>query len=500
MSAVKRNVASLLAAQLATWSVSVIVLVLAPNRLEAVGFGQLGLATAFVGFFTLLASLGTSGFIARNVARDHDSIGGLVVAGIRLKLIVGPLVSFLAILLGWLLGYGDDTIVLIAVGCVGMIALLLNEIIVAGLHGMERMARAAFWQTVQVYAGTAAGIVVLLTTQSVVAYSACFVAASFIPLVANYTTIRPYLGGAASSPHMKWRPMILGGIPLMVLSVLNLVYSTIDIPILEGVAGLETVGWYKLAYTWIGMPMFAATIVITALFPQMSASFATDRAKFARLTNRAIRAVWFIIVPASIGLVFVAQDLLTLLYGNEYDDAVVLMQILSIHIPIAALDSILATALIASNRQNRYVVVAGIAAAFNPPLVFLAVRLTDERYGNGGIGAAIMTVATETFILGCAVRLRSAGVLDRSVMGFCARVLLAATVMSATLLLVADQPMIVKIVVGSVAYTGASLAFRLTSARELRTVIDEQRAARGGISEPPEQEGNDEMSDSGATK
>jgi O-antigen/teichoic acid export membrane protein len=500
VSAVRRNLVWLFAAQLATWSVSIVVLVLAPDRLEAVGYGQLGLATAFVGFFTLIGSLGTSGFIARHVARDHDSISGLVVAGVRLKLIVGPLMSFVAILLAWLLGYSDDTIVLIALGCVGMIALLLNEIVVAGLHGMERMARAAFWQTVQVYAGTAAGIAVLLTTQSVVAYSACFVAASFIPLVANYITIRPYLRRAATSQHTTWRPMILGGIPLMVLSVLNLVYSTIDIPILEGVAGTETVGWYTLAYKWIGMPMFAATIVITALFPQMSASFATDRAKFAQLTNRAIRAVAFVIVPASIGLIFVAQDLLTLLYQSKYDNSVVLMQILSIHIPIAALDSILATALIASNRQNRYVVVAGVAAAFNPPLVYLAVRITDERYANGGIGAAVLTVATETFILACAIRLRSAGVLDRSTMWFCARVLLAAAVMSATLILLADQPLIVKIAIGGVAYAGGSLAFRLTSPRELRTVFDEQRAARGGISGPPDQEGNDEMSDSGATQ
>jgi O-antigen/teichoic acid export membrane protein len=497
MSTLRRNVVWLTISQVATWLVSVVVLVLAPDRLEPVGFGDIGLAVAVVGFFTLLASLGTNPYISRLVARDHSTVRSLVVSGVRLKLVLGPVAAALALGVAWVLGYSDRIITLVAIGCVGMIALLLNEVVVAGLHGMELMARAAIWQTAQVYAGSIGGIIVLLTTESVVAYAAAFAVAGFIPLVGNSITLRPYLSAAPPTPLAKWRPMIIGGAPLMILVVLNLVYSTIDIPILASVSGTEVVGWYSLAYKWIGLPMVAATIIVTAFFPQMSSLFTVDVGRFTALVNRALMAAMFVTLPASIGMVFISEDLLRLLYEQQYANSAVLMQILSLHIPIAALDTILATALIASNRQNRYVLVAGAAAIFNPPLVFFAVTLTQDRYGNGGIGAAIITVTTEMFILCCALTMRTKGVMDSRTLWFGARCLGAVMFMAISLYFVNDVGIIVKVVIGMVTYAAASIALRTASISQLKMLAGQRLTARSMAAGTNDPEGSDDMSDSG---
>ena len=52
------------------------------------------------------------------------------------------------------------------------------------------------------------------------------------------------------------------------------------------------------------------------------------------------------------------------------------------------------------------------AAALNPIACVLLIHWADNRYGNGAIGAALVTVATELFILVGALRLRPPGVLD----------------------------------------------------------------------------------------
>ncbi len=119
-------------------------------------------------------------------------------------------------------------------------------------------------------------------------------------------------------------------------------------------------------------------------------------------------------VPAAIGLAMVADDLIPALYDPQYDPSIVLIQILAGHVPLAAMDTVLAVALIASNRQSRYLWVSVGAAVFNPIACVVLIHWANDRYGNGAIGAAIVTVATELIVMVGAIVLRVPGVLDRA--------------------------------------------------------------------------------------
>lgn len=123
-------------------------------------------ALAFVGFFNLIGSLGTYQYIVKHIARDPAELGRLVISALRLKMVMGVVLAALALGTGWLLGYDGEVLTLIAIGLVGMMLSLLNEMVLAGLAGLELIAGSAVWQTVQVYVGSILAIVVLLTTKS----------------------------------------------------------------------------------------------------------------------------------------------------------------------------------------------------------------------------------------------------------------------------------------------------------------------------------------------
>ena len=74
----------------------------------------------------------------------------------------------------------------------------------------------------------------------------------------------------------------------------------------------------------------------------------------------------FVTIPASFGLIFVADDFIRLVYNQDFDSSIVLIQILAIGIPIIAIDTVLATALIAADRVKGYLAVAAIVAFLNP--------------------------------------------------------------------------------------------------------------------------------------
>ena len=79
---------------------------------------------------------------------------------------------------------------------------------------------------------------------------------------------------------------MVGGAPLLALSFLNLLYGTLDVPILHAIAGSEPVGWYGVALRWVGIPLFITTAVGAAYYPAFSGHGKPVDKEFAPLVNR----------------------------------------------------------------------------------------------------------------------------------------------------------------------------------------------------------------------
>ena len=213
-----------------------------------------------------------------------------------------------------------------------------------------------------------------------IAYGAVFALGGIIPLVGNRLLLQRHLHGPRppADPEV-WRMLIRAGIPLMALTFFNLIYGTIDLPILDFISGDEPVGWLALAYRWVGIPLFMATAVVAAYFPRFSAHGKAQTEEFPRLVNRAIRLVLLVSVPAALGLALVADDLIATIYDVQYEPTVPLIQILALQIPIAALDTILATALIASDRHHKYLWVAASAAVLHPVACVVLIHWAEPQ-------------------------------------------------------------------------------------------------------------------------
>jgi O-antigen/teichoic acid export membrane protein len=351
---------------------------------------------------------------------------------------------------------------------------------------------------VQTYFATVFSILVLELGGGVVPFAIVVSFAVLIPMTATAFMVRPFVRGHRVLDLRLWRLLVIGGAPLLALTFLNLLYGTLDVPILHAIAGSEPVGWYGVALRWVGMPIFITTAVGTAYFPAFSAHGKPLTKEFAPLVNRAVQIVLFVTIPASFGLIFVADDLIRLIYNQDFDSSIVLIRILGIGVPIIAIDTVLATALIAADRVKGYLAVAAIAACFNPILSAVAIQITDSRYGNGAIGAAVITVVTEVWILLGALHFRSPGVVDGTEAKRILRILGATAAMAPFLLLFSGAPIPVQVVVGVVVYGLASLAFGDITVAELRDVLRRSNLSHHDTGEPAEPSDADASDDIGA--
>ena len=475
---VRRNLVSLLVSQLLTWVVTFALLIEAPDRLGKDAWGAISYAAAFVMFFSLVVGLGTSTLLSREIARDPSLLSQYVFNALLLKLLIIVAAPVVGIGAALLLGQRGDALWLIIIGFVGLGVAALTEISFSALAGIEVMARPAFFQVLQVYVSNGLAIAALLTGFGPIVYGTIFALANLIPCVLSWQMLRRRLHRPFVVDRAVWRFFIRGGIPLMALAVFNMIYGTIDVPILGAITDNVQVGWYGLAYRWVGVPAFIVTAVVAAYFPRFSAHGKPMTEEFPRLVNKAVYIVLLVAVPASVGLIVVADDLISFLYEPVYGPTIVLIQILAAQIPIAAMDTVLATALIASDRQTRYLWVSVAAAVFNPPACILLIHWTNRRYGNGAIGAAIVTILTELIVLTGALILRSPGVLDRTTMWRGVRIVGAALLIVPTVLAVRSFPLPVKIASGAASYGVALLVLGVVSVSEIRTLVSSFTARR----------------------
>ncbi len=366
---IQRNLFWLTGSQIATWSASLVLVVIVPRHLSAGDFGAYQFAIAFVGYFMLVGMLGTNTYVVKTVARDESALGPLMVNALVMKLALTAALSVLAIALAHILGYSGQTILLIEITCAAMIVHVLNDTLASGLQGVQRMNKFALWRVVQTYIGVALGLAVLVGQESVVAYAIVVGLSALIPLVANTIHVWPELRPCLRVDFSVWRKLARGGAPFLLWSAIIVLYGTIDLPLLKAMAGDAAVGAYALAYLWISMPGSFSSLVTSATMPSLSANAVREsNTEFVRLANRAVCLVLVVALPASLGIALVASDVFALLhYQSGFEKAVPLIQILAFGMPLIGMTMVLGTALIASDRQKQWMIV-GVGACRAQPI------------------------------------------------------------------------------------------------------------------------------------
>jgi O-antigen/teichoic acid export membrane protein len=162
-----------------------------------------------------------------------------------------------------------------------------------------------------------------------------------------------------------------------------------------------------------------------------------------------------------------------------------------VHIPLAAISTVLGAMLIASDRQGRYAVYALVGAVANPILTIVFIKATLRWWDDGAIGAAAVTVATEFFMVYGAYRLRRRGVFDRATAAFALRCLAACAFMATPLVVFDGWNIFLKVAVGIVVYIAAAIGLRVISPDEIKTLPGKLRGARRYVPEPATAAAND---------
>jgi O-antigen/teichoic acid export membrane protein len=189
------------------------------------------------------------------------------------------------------------------------------------------------------------------------------------------------------------RTLLREAFPLLLNSLLLIVFFRFDYIILRGTGDLAALGSYDAAYKLINMTQIVPPYFVAALFPLLARYAVDDRSALLRAYYQALKLLQWLAWPAAVVCTLFAADLIWLLAGPGFEAGAVALAILIWYLPLSYANGVTQYVLIALRRQQAITQAFLLAAGFNLGLNLLLI----PQFGI--TAAAALTVASEVVLL-----------------------------------------------------------------------------------------------------
>ena len=481
-SPVRKNVLHMMSSQLITWVIATIAALIIPRFLGPETLGEFRLATSLWLIAATLTSLGTTQFLQLEIARHQRE--GLSFMGPVLVMRTLAFVASAAVVAAYVWVTADTARFVVIVVSIGVATLfgVWSEGFMAAFVGLERMSIIALAGAVGKLFYTVAVIVLLIAgadVYGIVAVTVLTAVGGMVYMIWHFrrvSTIR-YVGWRSSAGRV-----LRTSSTFMAVAVALVCYQQIDLIVISWVAEKEDLGWYSAADTLFGSLLFPATVLLGVIFPMLGRLHESDPAGLRALISRTFSILAVIAVPVGLGTTLVARDFAPLLYGEAFRETGSVLAILGPVIMLTFGTILFGSVALATDRGRVWVLVMFGAALLTIPLDLVLVPWANGRFGNGAIGGALAYVVTEAvqFVIG--VWLMAPFLLNRSTAWRTVRIVAAGGVMFAAGWPLRHLFLPVPVVVSTLVYALAVVAFQVLGEDERRMVGNV--VARVGVRNP----------------
>ena len=172
------------------------------------------------------------------------------------------------------------------------------------------------------------------------------------------------------------------------------VYVLADTTMLEHMCGSTIVGYYTISSRIISIAR-SIVIAISAVFlPQLSLLHNNgEEKKFIELSNKGLHILACLSIPASIGLILVAKEMILVMFGDGFYNSILVTQILAFSITTVAFSNFLGLQILVAIGKEHVTTISTVCGAIiNIILNLLLIR----QFAH--VGAAIASAITELMV------------------------------------------------------------------------------------------------------
>ncbi|MET3721613.1 oligosaccharide flippase family protein [Arthrobacter sp. UYEF21] len=387
------NVLGLLAGQITRLALQAGYFIILARMLGATGYGAFATAIALCALVTPFSSLGTNTIMLRNVSRDVSSASREWARALTYTLLGGAALSGVLVLMADIIAPPElSRFAILQIALAELIGLKLVELTGAVWQGQDRSRPLIVLPTLLNFIRlVAAGAMFLWVGQTTLEVWATVYVLATLPLgigVAIHTSAKLGPGGRA----LRLRVVeVKEGLLFSVAMSSQNVYNDIDKAMLARLDSVGAAGVYSAAFRIIDMAYAPIRSISAAAYPLYFREGEGGLASALRLTRRIAPAVLIVGGLAAIGSFFLAP-VAPMLLGNDYDSAIVVIQVLAPLVILRGLTFLGADTLTGCGRQGFRTGAQVTVAIFNVGINLVLIPPM-------GISGAILSTLLCEFIL-----------------------------------------------------------------------------------------------------
>jgi O-antigen/teichoic acid export membrane protein len=467
------------AADVGSKLISIAFFVVLARQLGESGFGVFVFGLTLAAMLTVLAGFGQDQVLTREVARDRTRLDEYFANTVALKLALALPVLVVSALVMAAAGVDAETLWVVLLLGIALVAEQLASTCFAVYQAFEQLVYVPVVIITQRLITAVAGIAAVLAGASVVFVSVVYLGGALVAMVLAYVLLvrrvaRPGLLVSTGS----WRGLLIAAAPVGVASVLSLLMFRVDTAILAFFESDAVVGAYGAAFRLFEATLFLSWAVTTAVFPVLARLSTTSRPSVGEVFDGSLKLVVALTLPLAVGMAILSEPIVHLVFGQEFDEAVVPLQLLSPAIVVYSIAFVSGGMLVAQNRQRATAIVYGAMTAFNiaASLILIPARSLD--------GAALAALLTQIFLAFALLGLARAAAGSISWMRVFAGPLVASSALALTTFFLRDS-LLAAILVGGIVYLAGLAAFeRVAYPEDARTIWAFLRQSREPAAAP----------------
>lgn len=333
-----------------------------------------------------IADLGIQTIIVRSIAREPEKTNDLVINGILLRTLALVVVSIIYIVYNYFLGnltvFELSLVFLFSlISCFGK----LFEIVYIG---NQKMLPPSIINLIYGFIWFALIFLLpetLINTNSLILI---FLGINILKNITFYFSLRYHklLIGKVQNFWISSRNLVLESWPYFALTLVMLPYRKFSNNFLDINSTIEEVAFYNLSEKFIGPVSMVLDIALIAIFPNLSALWISNIAKFKSVISEGFKYYILLGVLMSFLFTMFAYEILGFLFPPSYLPAVVVCQLQIWFLFLSSVDSMIGTILGATNNEKKILQLGVINSLISTPIIFYA-----SYYGAMGLSIAYLT-------------------------------------------------------------------------------------------------------------
>jgi O-antigen/teichoic acid export membrane protein len=365
--------------------------------LGAAGFGIYALAFAYLSFFQTFSDLGLSMVGVRQIAKDPASATRVIGSVFLIRFALSLVASISAISLSFALYPGDSRAQLRTAIAIVSLAIFINMLGSIPVTYFQARLQMRYATIAEVTGRTVTFGLLILIVAFGYPLNAVFAAVAGgygVSALLNYLFARDIFRRPSRPDVALAKRLLLDAAPLGLALVVNSVYFRVDMVILSLFRSTKEVGWYGFSYRILEIVVVLFGLFTLSSYPVIVRYLAeADTARFRRAAQRAFDFLMITTLPTGAIIFLLAQRIAMLLGGDQFQPAVVSIQILAVATAFMGINSFFGIVIIGADRQRDALWLNFAVLALNIALNLALV----PAYGY--IAAAYTTIASEVAIL-----------------------------------------------------------------------------------------------------